>query len=68
MKFGDGGVRPPPVLEGTEQVSFNDVLVDLEESFEGAFFSWTMGTASPTPLPSGSPFSISRLRGLSPAG
>ena len=28
MKFGDGGVRPPPVLEGTEQVSFNDVLVD----------------------------------------
>ena len=28
MKFGDGGVRPPPVLEGTEQVSFNDILVD----------------------------------------
>jgi adenylate cyclase len=28
MKFGDGGVRPPPVLKGTEQVSFNDILVD----------------------------------------
>jgi adenylate cyclase len=28
MKFGEGGVRPPPVLKGTEQVSFNDVLVD----------------------------------------
>jgi adenylate cyclase len=28
MKFGDGGVRPPPVLKGTEQVSFNDILID----------------------------------------
>jgi adenylate cyclase len=28
MKFGEGGVRPPPVLKGTEQVGFNDVLVD----------------------------------------
>jgi adenylate cyclase len=28
MKFGDGGVEPPPVLKGTEQVSFNDILVD----------------------------------------
>jgi adenylate cyclase len=28
MKFGEGGVRPPPVLKGTEQVSFNDILVD----------------------------------------
>ena len=28
MKFGEGGVRPPPVLKGTDQVSFNDILVD----------------------------------------
>jgi adenylate cyclase len=28
MKFGEGGVRPPPVLKGTEQVGFNDILVD----------------------------------------
>lgn len=28
MKFGEGGVPPPPVLKGTEQVSFNDILVD----------------------------------------
>jgi adenylate cyclase len=28
MKFGEGGVRPPPVLKGTEQVSFNDILID----------------------------------------
>jgi adenylate cyclase len=28
MKFGQGGVRPPPVLKGTDQVSFNDILVD----------------------------------------
>ena len=28
MKFGEGGVRPPPVLKGSEQVSFNDILVD----------------------------------------
>jgi len=28
MKFGEGGVRPPPILKGTEQVSFNDILVD----------------------------------------
>ncbi|MGE5842800.1 MAG: CHASE2 domain-containing protein [Deltaproteobacteria bacterium] len=28
MKFGDGGVRPPPVLNRTDQVGFNDILVD----------------------------------------
>jgi len=28
MKFGDGGVAPPPVLAGTEQVGFNDLIVD----------------------------------------
>ena len=28
MKFGEGGVRPPPILKGTEQVGFNDILVD----------------------------------------
>jgi len=28
MKFGEGGVRPPPILKGTDQVSFNDILVD----------------------------------------
>jgi adenylate cyclase len=28
MKFGEGGVRPPPVLKGTDQVSFNYILVD----------------------------------------
>lgn len=31
MKFAEGassGVRPPPVLQGTEQVGFNDILVD----------------------------------------
>src|SRR5262245_24884934 len=31
MKFAEGassGVRPPPVLRGTEQVGFNDILVD----------------------------------------
>jgi len=28
MKFGEGGVRPPSVLKGTEQVSFNDILLD----------------------------------------
>jgi adenylate cyclase len=31
MKFGDdpsSGVRPPKVLQGTEQVGFNDILVD----------------------------------------
>ncbi|NPA25528.1 MAG: adenylate/guanylate cyclase domain-containing protein [Deltaproteobacteria bacterium] len=28
MKFGDGGVAPPPVLVGTDQVGFNDVVVD----------------------------------------
>ncbi len=27
-KFGDGGVPPPPVLKNTDQVGFNDVLVD----------------------------------------
>jgi adenylate cyclase len=30
-KFGEGassGVRPPPVLAGTDQVGFNDILVD----------------------------------------
>ena len=27
-KFGEGGVRPPPILKGTDQVGFNDVLVD----------------------------------------
>lgn len=28
MKFGDGGVPPPPVLKDTDQVGFNDILVD----------------------------------------
>jgi len=28
MKFGEGGVRPPPALKGTDQVGFNDILVD----------------------------------------
>ncbi len=28
MKFGDGGVGPPPVLAGTAQTGFNDVVVD----------------------------------------
>jgi adenylate cyclase len=31
MKFGEGassGVRPPPVLKDTEQVGFNDIVVD----------------------------------------
>ncbi len=28
MKFGDGGVPPPDVLKSTDQVGFNDVLVD----------------------------------------
>ena len=28
MKFGEGGVRPPPVLKATDQVSFNDILID----------------------------------------
>ncbi len=27
-KFGHGGVPPPPILEGTGQVGFNDMLVD----------------------------------------
>ncbi len=27
-KFGFGGVPPPPILEGTGQVGFNDMLVD----------------------------------------
>jgi adenylate cyclase len=28
MKFGEGGVQPPPVLKGTDQAGFNDILVD----------------------------------------
>ncbi len=28
MKFGTGGIPPPPVLEDTEQAGFNDILVD----------------------------------------
>jgi adenylate cyclase len=28
MKFGDGGVGPPPILAGSDQVGFNDVVVD----------------------------------------
>ncbi|MCM2283214.1 MAG: adenylate/guanylate cyclase domain-containing protein [Desulfobacula sp.] len=28
MKFGHGGVPPPPIIEGTDQVGFNDMLVD----------------------------------------
>ncbi len=28
MKFGDEGVPPPPVLKDTDQVGFNDILVD----------------------------------------
>ena len=28
MKFGDGGVAPPPVLRGTNQVGFNDIIMD----------------------------------------
>jgi adenylate cyclase len=27
-KFGEGGVPPPPALKDTEQVGFNDILVD----------------------------------------
>lgn len=27
-KFGDEGVQPPPILKNTEQVGFNDVIVD----------------------------------------
>ena len=27
-KFGSGGVPPPPILDGTDQVGFNDMLVD----------------------------------------
>ena len=27
-KFGNGGVAPPPILENTAQVGFNDILVD----------------------------------------
>ena len=28
MKFGAGGIPPPSVLKGTEQIGFNDVMVD----------------------------------------
>ncbi len=28
MKFGNGGVPAPPVLKGTTQVGFNDIIVD----------------------------------------
>ncbi len=28
MKFGDGGVAPPPVLADTAQIGFNDIVVD----------------------------------------
>ena len=27
-KFGEGGVQPPPVLKNTDQVGFNDIIVD----------------------------------------
>jgi adenylate cyclase len=28
MKFGFGGISPPPVLKGTDQIAFNDITVD----------------------------------------
>ncbi|SPF48700.1 Adenylate cyclase [Syntrophobacter sp. SbD1] len=28
MKFGSGGIAPPPVLKDTEQIAFNDIAVD----------------------------------------
>ncbi len=28
MKFGNGGIPPPPALKGTTQVGFNDIIVD----------------------------------------
>lgn len=30
MKFGRNGVPPPPVLAGTDQIAFNDILVDRD--------------------------------------
>jgi len=30
MKFGDVGVLPPPVLKGTNQVGFNDIVIDSD--------------------------------------
>ncbi|HEY7203075.1 MAG TPA: adenylate/guanylate cyclase domain-containing protein [Methylomirabilota bacterium] len=48
-KFAEGtkrGVRPPPVLEGTDQVGFNDILVDPGGTVRRALLFLDDGTVS----------------------
>ena len=65
-KFSEGtkqGVRPPPVLEGTDQVGFNDILVDPGGTVRRALLFLDDGTVS---LPS-FPLQLA-LRYLQPKG
>lgn len=65
-KFMEGsrqGVRPPPVLEGTDQVGFNDILVDPGGTVRRALLFLDDGTVS---LPS-FPLQLA-LRYLQPQG
>jgi adenylate cyclase len=65
-KFAEGtkrGVRPPPVLEGTDQVGFNDILVDPGGTVRRALLFLDDGTIS---LPS-FPLQLA-LRYLQPRG
>ena len=65
-KFMEGtkqGVRPPPVLEGTDQVGFNDILVDPGGTVRRALLFLDDGTVS---LPS-FPLQLA-LRYLQPKG
>jgi adenylate cyclase len=53
MKFGEGGVRPPPILKGTDQVSFNDILVDPGGVVRRGLFFLDDGDSVAYSLPSG---------------